>query len=161
LRGNLKFVSEARQEEAGATGATRNPAETGNAEGIRGEGKPERRSPARPKGRGRWRKPSESDAGSANGSGKGQPGTEIQAEREDQGMRPTRSLIGRLESRWMIRSATGLPLENARGRKVSGVFVLGGFAFPPKQSLDGAPSLCGDVGIVVSHPSRVCFLVDA
>jgi len=74
LRGNLRFVSEARQEDAGATGATRNPAETGIAEGIRSEGKPERRSPAQPKGRGRWRKPSESYAGSAKRErGRGNP----------------------------------------------------------------------------------------
>jgi hypothetical protein len=35
MRGNPRFASEARQEDAGATGATRNPAETGSAEGIR------------------------------------------------------------------------------------------------------------------------------
>jgi hypothetical protein len=90
------------QEPPGKLGTLRKPA---TLEGIGSEGKPERRSPAQPKRRGRWRKPSESDAGSVNGSGKGQPGTEIQAEREDQEMRPTRILIDRLESRWMIRSA--------------------------------------------------------
>jgi len=45
---------QALQEEAGATRATWNPAETGSVEGIESSGKPERRSPAQPKGRGRW-----------------------------------------------------------------------------------------------------------
>jgi len=39
---------------AGATRETWNPAETGSVEGIRSSGKLEWRSPAQPKGRGRW-----------------------------------------------------------------------------------------------------------
>jgi hypothetical protein len=42
------------QEEVGATRVTWNPAETGTVEGIRSSRKLEWRSPAQPKGRGRW-----------------------------------------------------------------------------------------------------------
>jgi len=60
------------------------------------------------------------------GAGKRQLWTETQVEREDQECGQPATWSAGLKGRWMIRSATGLPLENARGRKVSGVFVLWG-----------------------------------
>jgi len=50
-RGNSSPTSRALQEEAGATGETRNLAQTSTAEGVRSSGQLERTSPAQPKGR--------------------------------------------------------------------------------------------------------------